>query len=96
MIWWSLNTSVGELVVEMFFIKKCRSHQLKQQYVSPEPIFSPLGKASLAKQKILSIFHHVSNTHKFPSFTEFKECAHEEIDQARPWIKAGKVLVHIL
>ena len=78
MIWWSLSTSIGEILEDNFESKK-------------DEISFILGKASLAKQKILSIFHHVSNTHKFPSFTEFKECAHGEIVETRPWIKAGTI-----
>ena len=45
--------------------------------------------SSLAKEKILSIFQHTSNVHVFPAFTLFKKCEHPEIDEARPWIKAG-------
>ena len=47
------------------------------------------GNSALAKQKILSIFHHVSNVHLFPAFTLFKKCEHEDIEETRPWIKAG-------
>ena len=49
------------------------------------------GNAALAKQKILSIFHHCANVHEFPSFTLFKKCQHDHIGEARPWIKAGKL-----
>ena len=52
-------------------------------------IFLYSGNAVLAKQKILSILHHCSNVHKFPAFTQFKECQHGDLVGGRPWIKAG-------
>ena len=48
------------------------------------------GNAPLARQKILSIFHHTANVHTFPAFTLFKKCQHSKIVEPRPWIKAGK------
>ena len=48
-----------------------------------------LGHAAQAKQKILSIFQHVTNVHQFPAFTLFKKCQHTDIVEDRPWIKPG-------
>ena len=52
-------------------------------------IFCYLGCPEMARQKILSILHHVSNQHQFPSFTLFPECAHGPLEQERPWIATG-------
>jgi hypothetical protein len=66
------------------------------------------GNPSLAREKILSILHHItgeylmlilmltdvlfSGSHTFPTFSQFKECAHGELeaDRNKPWIKPGR------
>ena len=53
-------------------------------------LFSTIaGQAPLARQKILSIFHHVANQHSFPALDLFQKCQHGELDAPRPWIKPG-------
>ena len=51
------------------------------------------GNAQLARQKILSIFHHVANQHCFPALSLFEKCEHAELAEPRPWIKPG-ILYH--
>ena len=48
-----------------------------------------LGCPETARQKILSILHHVTNCHEFPSFHLFRECAHGPVELDRPWIATG-------
>ena len=51
-----------------------------------------IGCAETARQKILSILHHTTNSHTFPSFTHFSKCEHGEKDEEkRPWIPAGSL-----
>ena len=52
--------------------------------------YSFQGNPGLAKQKILSIFHHVCNVHEFPALEDFQKCQHEAVLEERPWILAGK------
>ena len=47
------------------------------------------GDAALAREKILSIFHHCANVHSFPAFPVFKKCLHADITEQTPWMKAG-------
>ena len=53
-----------------------------------------LGNPQLAKEKILSIFHHVANSHSFPAFAQFRQCCHEELTDCRPWIKPGNSKIY--
>ena len=52
--------------------------------------FSFSGNPELARQKILSIFYHVTNVHEFSCFDQFGKCEHDEIADERPWLKFGK------
>ena len=50
------------------------------------------GCSETARQKILSILHHTSNSHHFPSYQKFPQCEHEDLDSVkRPWIEPGSV-----
>ena len=48
------------------------------------------GCADLAREKIMSIFHHVANKHVFKAFKFFKKCLHKEITEEKPWVDEGK------
>ena len=51
-----------------------------------------LGCPETARQKIMSILHHVSNQHQFPSFTLFNKCEHGDLgEERRPWINPGSL-----
>ena len=46
----------------------------------------------LARQKILSILHHTSDSHSFHGFSLFTQCEHGALGQERrPWIPAGSL-----
>jgi len=44
------------------------------------------GCPETARQKVLSILHHVTNCHHFPSFHLFGKCEHGDIVEKKPWI----------
>ena len=50
------------------------------------------GCPEMARQKIMSILHHTSNCHIFPSFPLFSQCEHEDLNKEnRPWIAPGSL-----
>ena len=49
------------------------------------------GSEELAREKIMSILHHTTNNHLFPSFALFKKCAHGIIKVSRPWLNAASI-----
>ena len=53
------------------------------------------GDSETAKQVIISILHHVSNSHVFPSLPLFSKCGHGPIEQEKEWIKPGSQLFYI-
>ena len=50
------------------------------------------GDSETAKQVILSILHHVSNSHVFPALHLFSKCGHGPIEQEKEWIKPGSYI----
>ena len=54
------------------------------------------GDPEAAKQVILSILHHVSDNHVFPSLPLFSKCGHGPIEQEKEWIKPGSVALERL
>ena len=50
-----------------------------------------MGDSALAKEKILSIFSHITNVHSFPHHKKYKKCAHEEKEEAKPYLKEGSI-----
>ena len=51
-----------------------------------------VGCPETARQKIMSILHHTSNCHIFPSFHRFSKCEHEDLnEESRPWIAPGSL-----
>ena len=50
------------------------------------------GCPELARQKILSILHHTSDSHTFPGFSHFTQCEHGPLrPERRPWIPSGSL-----
>ena len=50
------------------------------------------GCPEMARQKILSILHHTSNSHDFPECHLFPKCEHGELEgERRPWIEPGSL-----
>ena len=54
------------------------------------------GDPETAKQVILSILHHVSNSHVFPALPLFSKCGHGSVEQEKEWIKPGSVALERL
>ena len=81
MLWWSISSSVGKLIGETipYFVRMLKLYK------------TLAGNAQLARQKILSIFHHVANQHCFPALSLFEKCEHAELVEPRPWIKPGNL-----
>ena len=61
------------------------------EYVACAIYYSTLiiGNPEKARQIILSILHHISNSHNFPGFTLFPKCAHGPIEVQKSWIDSG-------
>ena len=48
-----------------------------------------IGNPARAKHVILSILHHVTNSHVFPSLPLYGECAHDPLTEEREWLDPG-------
>ena len=86
---WHYNKNIKKRLYKSFHLKSCQNLPLWQRSITNMiwwALETSVGNPSLAKQKILSIFHHVTNRHEFEALVEFPKCAHEELTEERPWI----------
>ena len=91
---WHWVTKIKKRLHKSFKLVSCRNLKAWNKSIV-NMIWYSLGSsirnAPLARQKILSIFQHVSNVHSFPSMILFSKCLHDEILDIRPWIIPGSL-----